>query len=58
VEPEPRNVFLVDDHDPDLPVSALLDELRAGFSETLRLRALGEDPVLRAEVERAVDRLH
>jgi hypothetical protein len=58
VEPEPRNVFLVDDRDPDLPVSALLDELRAGFSETLRLRAFADDPALRAEVERAVDRLH
>ena len=58
VEPEPRNVFLVDDRDPDLPVTALLDELRAGFLETLRLRTFADDPALRAEVERAVDRLH
>ena len=58
VEPEPRKIFLVDDRDPDLPVDVLLEELRSGFAETLRLRALGSDPALRAEVERSVDRLH
>lgn len=58
VEAEPRKIFLVDDSDPDLPLDALLGELRAGFAETLRLRALGDDPTLRAEVERRVDRLH
>jgi hypothetical protein len=58
VEAEPRKIFLVDDRDPDLPVDVLLDELRGGFAETLRLRALGDDPTLRAEVERSLDRLH
>jgi hypothetical protein len=58
VEPEPRKIFLVDDRDPDLPVDVLLEELRAGFAETLRLRALGDDPALRAEVESSLDRLH
>jgi hypothetical protein len=58
VPPEPKNLFLVGDGDPDLPLGALLDELRAGFAETLRLRALGDDPALLAEVETAFHRLH
>jgi hypothetical protein len=56
--PEPRKIFLVDDRDPALPVEALLDELCAGFGETLRLRTFGRDPSLLAEVERALDRVH
>jgi hypothetical protein len=56
--PEPRKIFLVDDRDPELPVDVVLEELRAGFDETLRLRKLGQDPSLLAEVERALDRVH
>jgi hypothetical protein len=58
VRPEPRKIFLVDDSDPALPVEGVLEELRAGIGETLRLRTLGRDPSLLAEVERALDRLH
>jgi hypothetical protein len=58
VPPEPKNIFLVDDSDPDLPVAVLLEELRAGFAETLRLRKLGDDPALVAEVESAFHRVH
>jgi transcriptional regulator with XRE-family HTH domain len=58
VPPEPKNLFLVDDGDPELPLGALLEELRAGFAETLRLRALGDDPSLLAQVETAFHRLH
>jgi transcriptional regulator with XRE-family HTH domain len=58
VRPEPRKIFLVDDSDPALPVEVVLEELRTGFGETLRLRTLGRDPSLLAEVERALDRVH
>src|SRR5437868_7560404 len=57
VQPEPRKLFLVDDRDPDLPVEVMLEELGAGFGETLRLRKLGRDPSLLAEVEGELDRL-
>src|SRR4051812_10559715 len=42
VPPESKNLFLVDDSDPDLPLGVLLEELRGGFAETLRLRKLGD----------------
>lgn len=58
VPPEPKNLFLVDDGDPDLPLGVLFDELRAGFAETLRLRALGDDPALLAQVETAFHPVH
>ena len=58
VRPEPRKIFLGDDRDRDVPLDALVEELRVGFAETLRLRKLGEDPTLLAEVESALDRLH
>jgi hypothetical protein len=58
VPPEPKNLFLVDDSDPDLPVDVLLEELRAGFAETLRLRRMGDDPALLARVEAAFHRVH
>jgi len=58
VQPEPRKIFLVDDRDPELPVDVVLEELRAGFGETLRLRKLGRDSSLLAEVESALHRVH
>jgi len=58
VPPEPKNLFLVDDGDPDLPLGVLLEELRSGFAETLRLRALGDDPALLAQVETAFRPVH
>jgi hypothetical protein len=58
VRPEPRKIFLVDHADPALPIEVVLDELRSGLAETLRLRTLGRDPSLLAEVERALDRVH
>jgi hypothetical protein len=58
VPPEPKNLFLVDDSDPELPVGVLLAELREGFEETLRLRRLGDDPTLVAQVETAFHRVH
>jgi hypothetical protein len=42
---EPRSVFLVDDPDLDFPVDVLLDELSDGYAETVRLRAVADDPV-------------
>jgi hypothetical protein len=58
VSAEPKKLFLVDQTDPELPLEIVLEELRAGFAETLRLRKLGEDPALLAEVESSLDRLH
>ena len=54
---EPRQVFLVDDPIEDLPVDELLDELRGGFSETLRLRAAADDPDYLREIEALSERL-
>jgi transcriptional regulator with XRE-family HTH domain len=56
-DPEPRQVFLVDDPTEDLPVDEILDELRLGFFETLRLRAAADDPDYLREIERLGERL-
>src|SRR6266581_5648473 len=50
-EAEPRRIFLVDDPAAELPVDALLEELHAGFADTLRLRAAAADPGHLSEVE-------
>lgn len=44
IDAEPRRVFLVDDPAVELPVDSVVDELRHGFAETLRLRATADDP--------------
>jgi hypothetical protein len=48
---EPRNVFLLDDPEVDVPLSALVDEVCAGYAETLRLRAVADDPEQLQQVE-------
>jgi len=50
-EPEPRKLFVVDADDDDLPVDAVLDEIRAGLEATLRARALARDPGFLYEVD-------
>jgi hypothetical protein len=55
---EPRQVFLVDDPGLELPVDSLVDELRHGFAETLRLRAAADDPEHLREIQALRDRLH
>jgi hypothetical protein len=50
-EPEPRKLFVVDDARDELPLEAILGEIRAGLEATLRSRAQARDPVLLEEVE-------
>jgi len=53
---EPRNVFLVDAADGELPVDVVVEELRSGFAETLRLRAAADDPRRLGEVDALLER--
>ena len=49
--PEPRKLFVVDGAADELPLEALVDEIRSGLEETLRSRAQANDPALLQEVE-------
>ena len=51
VEPEPRKVFVVDAHDDELPLDAVLEEVRNGLEATLHARALAHDETFRREVD-------
>ena len=52
VEPEPRKLFVVDGAgDDQLPVDAVVEEIRAGLDATLRARAQAHDPALLGEVD-------
>jgi transcriptional regulator with XRE-family HTH domain len=53
-EPEPRKVFVVDAHDDEVPLDALLEEIRAGLAATLQTRALGRNPAYLHEVDSRV----
>jgi transcriptional regulator with XRE-family HTH domain len=57
-DPEPRKVFVVDDGDEDLPLDALVGEVRAGLDATLRARAKARDPAYLSEVEARLQRLN
>ena len=57
-EPEARKVFIVDNGDEDLPVDALVGEIRAGLDATLRARAKARDPAYLSEVESRLQRLN
>jgi transcriptional regulator with XRE-family HTH domain len=50
-EPEARKVFIVDTLDDELPVDAVLEEIRAGLEATVRARALAHDPAFLEEVD-------
>jgi len=50
-EPEPRKVFVVDRSDDELPLDAILEEIRSGLEATLRARALAHDETLLREVD-------
>lgn len=50
-EPEPRKLFVVDETDDEVPVEALVDEIRSGLEATLRSRAHAHDVALLDEVE-------
>jgi hypothetical protein len=51
VEPEPRKLFVVDEAGGDIPVEALVEEIRNGLEATLRSRAQAHDPAFLDEVE-------
>ena len=57
-EPETRKVFVVDNGDEDLPLDALVGEVRAGLDATLRGRAKARDPACLSEVESRLQRLN
>jgi hypothetical protein len=48
----------VDDPTAEVPVELLLEELRAGFADTLRLRRAAEDPASLREVDGILERLN
>jgi transcriptional regulator with XRE-family HTH domain len=50
-EPEPRKLFVVDAEDEDLPLDAVLEEIRGGLEATLRARALAHDGAFLHEVD-------
>lgn len=50
-EPEPRKLFVADATEDDLPLEAVLEELRAGLEATLRARAQAHDPAFLGEVD-------
>jgi transcriptional regulator with XRE-family HTH domain len=50
-EPEARKVFVVDGSDEELPLEAILAEVRSGLEATLRARALAHDEALLREVD-------
>jgi hypothetical protein len=52
---EPRNVFRVDEAEFEVPVEAVVDELRGGYAETLRLRAVADDPARLERIETLVE---
>jgi transcriptional regulator with XRE-family HTH domain len=57
-DPEPRKLFVVDNGDEDLPLDALVSEIRAGLDATLRGRAQARDPAYLSEVESRLQRLN
>jgi transcriptional regulator with XRE-family HTH domain len=52
---EPRNVFRVGDDEFDVPVEAVVDELRGGYAVTLRLREIADDPERLEKIETLVE---
>jgi transcriptional regulator with XRE-family HTH domain len=50
-EPEPRKLFVVDSAADDMPLDAIIAEVRAGLEATLLMRAQAHDQALLEEVE-------
>jgi transcriptional regulator with XRE-family HTH domain len=51
VEPEPRKLFVVDAADDEIPLEALVSEIRGGLEATLLSRAQAHNPAFIGEVE-------
>ena len=56
-EPEPRKLFVVDDAADELPIEAVVSEIREGLEATLRSRAEAHNPAFLGEVESRLQRL-
>jgi transcriptional regulator with XRE-family HTH domain len=57
--PEPRKLFIVDNGaEEELPLDALVNEIRAGLDATLRDRAQARDPAYLSEIELRLKRLN
>ncbi len=50
-EPETRKLFVVDEAAGDVPLDAILGEIRAGLEATLRARSQAHDPAFLQEVD-------
>jgi transcriptional regulator with XRE-family HTH domain len=57
-QPEPRKLFVVDNGEVDVPVEAIVEEIRTGLDATLRSRAQARDPAYLSEVELRLQRLN
>jgi transcriptional regulator with XRE-family HTH domain len=57
-QPEPRKLFVVDNGETEIPIDAIVDEIRAGLDATLRSRAKASDPAYLSEVELRLQRLN
>ncbi|CAN5339105.1 hypothetical protein BH18ACT12_BH18ACT12_04730 [soil metagenome] len=56
-EPEPRKIFVVDEVADEIPLDAVVSEIREGLEATLRSRAEAHNPALLGEVESRLQRL-
>ena len=57
-QPEPRKLFIVDNGETEIPVAAIVEEIRTGLDATLRSRAQARDPAYLSEVELRLQRLN
>jgi transcriptional regulator with XRE-family HTH domain len=57
-QPEPRKLFVVDNGETEIPVEAIVEEIRAGLDATLRSRAQASDPAYLSEIELRLQRLN
>jgi transcriptional regulator with XRE-family HTH domain len=57
-EPEPRKLFVVDEVADELPIDAVVNEIREGLEATLRSRAQAQNPIFLGEVESRLQRLN
>src|SRR6185437_13496310 len=57
-QPEPRKLFIVDNGETEIPIAAIVEEIRSGLDATLRSRAQARDPAYLSEVELRLQRLN
>lgn len=57
-EAESRKLFIVDNGKAEVPLDAVIEEIRMGLDHTLRARAKARDPALLSEVEVRLRRLN